>query len=375
MGQNRDERGGRGRAIRLTPAGAGAIAVVRIIGAGCGEFLKTHFAATPAAGKCVHGEIVDGGRVLDDVVVVLGTDAAFADVNLHGGVWVVRAFLDLLRREGFEIIEHAGGPAPAEAMDATSALEGEVLTYLPLARTELALRTLLAQTRAWGEFNARISTLTLRLSDLKFEISDLRTEISSILSDHSLLHLLHPPRVAIIGVPNVGKSTLANQLFAQERSITADLPGTTRDWVGEIANIDGLAVMLLDTPGLREAADAIERVAIERSAEQVRAADLVVLVLDPTQALGPQRALAEQFPEAIRVVNKTDLPGKWDAAVVGGLSIVATLGTGVDELRRRVRGHFGCEAVELNRPRWWTQRQREVLLRAMGDPAAMGEMM
>src|SRR6185503_2714425 len=95
--------------------------------------------------------------------------------------------------------------------------------------------------------------------------------------------MLHPPRVAIVGEANVGKSTLANQLFAQERSITADLPGTTRDWVGEVANVDGLPVTLVDTPGVRETADEVEREAIARSGEQVAAADLILLVLDATR--------------------------------------------------------------------------------------------
>ena len=138
------------------------------------------------------------------------------------------------------------------AVDGAMTLEREMLAALPLARTDLGVRTLLAQRRHGAE---AMSTLYA-------------AAIGRILADRSLDHLLHPPRVAIVGAPNVGKSTLANQLFAQERSITADLPGTTRDWVGEIANIDGLAVTLVDTPGVRDTADAIEREAIDRSGER-----------------------------------------------------------------------------------------------------------
>src|SRR5690606_3480586 len=100
-----------------------------------------------------------------------------------------------------------------------------------------------------------------------------------MLDDASLRNLLRLPRVAIIGTPNVGKSTLANQLFAQERSITADLPGTTRDWIGEIANIDGLAVMLVDTPGQGQPRDPVEAAAVDASIHQIDASDLIVLVL------------------------------------------------------------------------------------------------
>jgi tRNA modification GTPase len=194
-------------------------------------------------------------------------------------------------------------------------------------------------------------------------------ERAEILEDRSLHWLLHPPRVAIIGIPNVGKSTLANQLFAQERSITADLPGTTRDWVGEIANLDGLAVMLVDTPGLRETHDPIEREAIARSREVVSAADLVVLVLDPTQPREPgQAALERADPGALRVLNKSDRIGGWqvDEPV---LHTVATTGRGIDALRTAIREHFlGPAPFDVSRPRCWTERQRSQLLHQQASP-------
>src|SRR5205814_9358437 len=139
-----------------------------------------------------------------------------------------------------------------------------------------ALRTLLAQPRAW-----------------KGVIDDQnlgRHELERIASDKTLHYLLHPPRVAIVGAPNVGKSTLANQLFAQERSITANLPGTTRDWIGELANLDGLIVQLIDTPGVRATDDEIERRAIAASAVQVESADLVVLMLDVSRPADREQA-------------------------------------------------------------------------------------
>jgi tRNA modification GTPase len=183
------------------------------------------------------------------------------------------------------------------------------------------------------------------------------------LADRSLIHLLHPPRVAIVGAANVGKSTLANQLFAQERSITADLPGTTRDWVGEIANLDGLAVMLVDTPGVRPTDDAIERAAIERSGRVVGQADLVLLVLDATRPLEPEQGpLLRIYPDSIQVVNKTD---QQTASDWSGIRTVATTGQGVDELRAAIRRRFlGDEPFDPTRPRWWTERQRAILEKA-----------
>jgi small GTP-binding protein len=330
------------RAILLTPPGVGAIAVIRLTGSHVGQFLQKYFSkGVPPAGRCAHGELRNGDRVLDDPVVVVAADGLLADLNVHGGAWVIRSVLDLAGREGFEVIDRPQAPLPAEAVGADTEIEREVLQSLLLARTKLALQVLLGQPAAWervGEYDAH-----------------------EILADRSLERLLHPPRVAIVGVPNVGKSTLANQLFGQERSITADLPGTTRDWVGELANVDGVAVILVDTPGLRQASDPIENAAIERAAAEVRGADLVVLVLDVTQPLEGQRELIERYPEAIRVINKMDLPGIWGAQLLSGVEIVARTGRGVDALRRQILLRFGCEALDVNRPRCWTPRQRELL--------------
>lgn len=330
-------------AMLLTPPGAAAIAVVRVGGPRMGEFLARHFSKAPRAGRAVHGELSDGdGQVIDDPVVVVAPDGAWADVNLHGGAWVVRSVMELARGAGFEVVESSGVPLPEAAVDGADVLEREVLAYLPLARTELALRALLAQPAAWG-----------------------RSAAAADLGDRSLVHLLHPPRVAIVGAANVGKSTLANQLFAQERSITADRPGTTRDWVGEIANLDGLAVMLVDTPGVRASDDAIERAAIERSGRVVERADLVVVVLDATRPMEPEQGpLLRAYPDGICVVNKADRPFATGMAGVPGLRTVATNGQGVDDLRRAIRQRFlGDEPFDPGEPRWWTDRQRAALER------------
>lgn len=348
-------------AILMTPPASAAIAVIRIVGPRVPEFLQVHFPKPARVGRCVHGDLHDDGRVIDDAVVVL-IDEKTADLNVHGGPWVVRSALDLAARDGFVVQDSATLPLPYEAVDAESLLEQEVLSYLPLARTELGVRALLAQPDAWAAFKSG-----------PHPSPDM---IDRILADQTLDRLLHPARVAIVGPANVGKSTLANQLFARERSITADVPGTTRDWVGEIANVDGLPVLLLDTPGLRETQDPIEHAAIGRSREEVRRADLIVLVIDASRPLeGEQAALLGEYPNAIRVINKVDRASGWDVASLHGLSTVATSGEGVDMLRRLiVRSLCGDEPITIDRPRYWTERQRAVLYRAFQDPTIITEL-
>ena len=338
-------------AIRLTAPGVGAIAVVRLAGPEVRAFLQAHFSKPVQPNRCVHGELRDGDRVIDDPVVVLQEGAAAADINLHGGTWVVQACLGLAQRCGFEVIETRDAPLPDAALAARSTVESEALAWLPRATTELALRVLLAQPAAWSALKRR--------QDVS------RGEIESILTDRALWWLINAPRVAIVGAANVGKSTLANQLFAQERSITADIPGTTRDWVGEIANIDGLAVMLIDTPGQRASDDAIERAAIARSREPIEAADLIVCVVDASAPEAPPK-----YANALVVFNKID---RGNFELPGSIRTVATTGQGVDDLRRAIRSRFDCESIDIDRPRVWTDRQRSLLQKALHRPEFLAE--
>jgi tRNA modification GTPase len=328
-------------AIVLTAPGASAIAVLRLAGPSVGAFLSQHVRRPVKEMRLIHADIVDQGETIDDAVIVLGQGGHQVDLNLHGGPWIVQRVLELAAREGFTVMPQGQLPPAASAVDADSQIQRDILTHLPLARTELGVRALMAQEAAWQAWERDPGA---------FDAKD-------ILADQSLYRLLHPPRVAIVGPANAGKSTLANQLFAQERSITADVPGTTRDWVGEIANIDGLPVMLVDTPGLRETPDPIERQAIAHSQDQIQSADLVVLVLDATSPHDHAEFLS-RFPGAIVVLNKIDRGSVPPKAASSAIRMVATTGAGVDDLRTRITAHFGCHQMDLNRPRWWTDPQR-----------------
>lgn len=353
-----------GVAIVLTGHGTAAIAVVRLAGSGVRRFLEHHFSQPVESGRCVHGRIVNGPRVIDDALVVLGPDSAWADINLHGGAWVVRSFTALAEREGFTPTDHTDLSSAMQCCDGQTLLEREVLLHVPLARTELGVRVLLGQQRAWDGLKARRRA------------TGAVDELRRIAADATLRHLLFPPRVAIVGAANVGKSTLANQLFGQERSITADAAGTTRDWVGETANIDGFPVTLVDTPGLRPTDDPVERTAIERSRPEIASASLVLLVLDASRPFEPeQAALLDEFPHALCVVNKSDRPKAWDTARVQTVHTTATTGEGVQELRNQIIVHFCKDLPSPNRPYCWTARQQQLIRRAeSGETSALDEL-
>lgn len=324
----------------LTPPGSGAIAVIRVIGPKVESFLAAHFSRHAVAGRCVHGDLRDAsGQTLDDVVVVRLLGSYAADLNVHGGPWVVEAVRQLLEREGFTLVREL----PLEALDGNDTFEQEMLAALPLARTEAGIRMLLAQPQAWRTL---------------LESNPAPEQRRAMAEDRTLDRMLHPAHVAIVGIPNVGKSTLANALFGHQRSITADMPGTTRDWVGEFADVDGVPIMLLDTPGVRESDDAIEQSAIALSREVIAEADLVMVVLDPTQPSAEQERLVEAFGNVLRILNKADLAKGEFAADV---RTVATTGAGIAELRQAILARLGCSDLAATRSRCWTARQRALL--------------
>ncbi len=327
----------------LTPPGLAAIAVVRLHGPLVTSFCQRHLKKMPRVGACVHTELFEQNPTdpIDDPVAVL-VDAQTLDLSLHGGAWVIQRCTDLAVAFGFAIINQ-------QDLQAFS-IEDEVARDLPHARTRQAIAILLSQPVAWQQM----------LNDTD---ADRRgVAMHQALNDRSLQHLLNPPTVAIVGRPNVGKSTLANQLFAREHSITADLPGTTRDWVGEQANLDGLVITLIDTPGQRETDDPIERQAIVGSAKVIEQASLIVEVIDATdpQVMPPAKDATRSAPR-IAVVNKTDRVSEAIISSTDAIRIVATTGHGVDALRHAIRSHFHCANLSSPHARCWTDRQRAML--------------
>ncbi len=316
----------------LTPPGAAAIAVVRLCGPGVMSFVENHLTKATRIGACVHTTLMDAGQTIDDPVAVRVDDRTL-DLSLHGGAWVVQLAVAIANSAGFVTIDDE----PANSIDA------EVLRDLPLATTRQALRILLAQPTAWAAM---------------IEANDPAAK-NRARSDRALVHLLNPPTVAIVGAPNVGKSTLANQLFGMDRSITADLPGTTRDWVGERANIEGMVVTLVDTPGSRATEDPIEQAAIDRSRGVIDRAQLIVKVLDATDA--DVETGIECPSGTIVVVNKIDRAPMSRDCPDAFVPICARTDEGVDRLRQRILAHFGCDDLNSLHARCWTARQAALL--------------
>jgi tRNA modification GTPase len=351
------------QAAILTGAGTAALAVVRIAGPGVTRFCREHLSRSPAASRVVHVELRDqAGNVIDDPVAAMPPDGSFVDLSLHGGAWVVEATLALLRRRGFRIV----GPS-AVLREFESPLERDVIRWLPRASTELGVRCLLSQVGVWG---AMVGDWDRFWADPGYRLQRIAPDrLAEIARDRALYWLLHPPTIAIVGRANVGKSSLANRLLAHDRSIVADVPGTTRDWVGETTDLEGLPVTLVDTPGVRQTDDAIERAAIEQSRQVVGAADLVIVVHDASGE--PDPTPDRRHSATIEVSNNIDRPGA--APVPGSIATSAVTGQGLDDLVSAIHRRFGVFQIDAVAPRLWSVEQLEAVARSIPLAAASAE--
>ena len=198
-------------------------------------------------------------------------------------------------------------------------------------------------------------------------LQQIKADASTLLSTYNQAQkLFDPPRVALTGQPNVGKSSLANAITGHTQSVVADLPGTTRDWTVKLTDINGLPVHLIDTAGRRATSDLLERSAIARTDQQVQKADLVILLLEAgpnqTQQLQPQNN-----PNLLIVCNKCDLLKNFDPHEKY-LHISAQTGYNLDRLKKTISSRLGFESFDPHRPLVFTDRQYKLLTKLTTDP-------
>ena len=293
----------------LTAPGRGPIAVIRIWGPGAIELVREVFRpdstipfdrASPGQLKLGHIGAGAGDQV---VAAILPTGVAVAELQTHGGSAAVSLVLEALQQAGAKRSEHwelVGLDYPHGDGLARLALED-----LPRAPTLLTAEILLDQ--AQGVLRAEIA----RLAELvESEAVGARAGLDGLIERGALgLRLLSGWKVVIIGRPNVGKSRLLNALCGFRRAIVDELPGTTRDVVAFRTAFGGWPVELADTAGMRATPDEIEHLGIERARQELRSADLLLLVLDRSERLRPMDLqLIASAEGALLIANKSDLP-------------------------------------------------------------------
>ena len=351
------------RAALMTPGGTAGLAVIQIKGpeslAITGKIFKAKgkdSAASFTQDRLIYGNICEGREIIDKVVIAADAQRQTVDINCHGGQRIVQRIMLLLKKHGVEI-------GTWQELISAESIAGEVEMKLPEAKTRRAMRAIASQYPGGlaGWCGRRIEALQKGSAFLP----KVKSEAKELLSTYRLgRRLLNAPTVVITGPVNVGKSTLANSLTGKKQSITADLPGTTRDWTGQLTDMQGLGVNLIDTAGRRETSDEIEKQALEQADKQLAEADLILLVVEPAQM---EQELIERYQQELPhtadmliVVNKIDLkePARKNKKY---LYVSAREGTNLEQLRQAVAARFGFADFDPTRPLVFTERQFYVL--------------
>jgi tRNA modification GTPase len=318
-----------------------------------------------------YGKIVHQGRCVDEVMMaVMRAPRTFTredvvEITCHGGLLAARLVLDTVLANGARLAHPGEFTKRAFLNGRIDLAQAEAVADLIHARTELALAA--ANEQLAGRLSERINQLRDELmrilahveAHLDFPDEDIQPDTGDQLFrclEHSLLlmdQLLRTAnegqilrrglRAAIVGRPNVGKSSLLNQLLGHDRAIVSPLPGTTRDTVEETANIRGLPIVLIDTAGLRQSSDPIEQEGVRRSQTTVARAELILHVLDASEPLtGEDTVYLEQFAPKKRLLirNKIDLPVRLvlpPELQAGAIDVCSLTGHGLEALKDAIQ--------------------------------------
>lgn len=326
-----------------TPRGRGALAVIRLSGSEAlalarqmsgVDVLEPRHATLVTLRRPKDGEEFD--QVLQTCFnaphSLTGEDVV--EISCHGSPAVVRSIIDTTLELGAVLAGPGEFTLRALSNGKINLAQAEAIRDLIAAQTEAAVKQASRQlhgelSNALGPFKEKLLEVIVllesalefveedipapRMNEIDNDLAVVSNGVEKLARSYSAGRLLQEGvRVTITGRPNVGKSSLFNSLMERERAIVTDIPGTTRDTLTEAIDLEGIPVILTDTAGLRETTDGIETLGIERTRRAMSDSDLVLVVLDGSEGVGPSdRELIDQTENARRlvVINKSDLPG------------------------------------------------------------------
>lgn len=331
-----------------TPLGSGGIGIVRMSGNGCIALADTIFQGKKKLTEkpshtLSYGKITDGpdGEVIDEVLVSVMkaphtyTKEDIVEVNCHGGFLVTQRVLQALLNAGARLAEPGEFTKRGFLNGRIDLTQAEAIIDLIQSKTELSRQA------AVNQLEGRLKT---EVRQMRQEIIDMIASIEAVIDypDYDIEEetydsmekgakkllarmekllagadrgkiLREGLQTVIVGKPNVGKSSLLNWFLEEDRAIVTDIPGTTRDTVEEYINIDGIPVKIVDTAGIRETGDVVEKMGVEKSKAYAEQADLILMMLDASRPLEAEDREILSFIDgkhSIVMLNKSDLEQK-----------------------------------------------------------------
>ncbi|MFZ0887002.1 MAG: tRNA uridine-5-carboxymethylaminomethyl(34) synthesis GTPase MnmE [Candidatus Binataceae bacterium] len=328
-----------------TPPGTGGVAIVRLSGPDAIRILRRIFhprSAGPLEPRKLYlGEVRDPqtGAAIDRALAVIMPGPAtltgedVAELHCHGGVYIVRRIVGLAMALGARVADPGEYSRRAFLNGKMDLTEAEAIADLVQARSESALAQALAQ--LGGALSGRVervrdNVIAIRAQlEAEIDFSDedialpsreqIAASIAALEDDLRILHdsfargrlIREGVRAAIVGKPNVGKSSILNLLLGTERAIVTPIPGTTRDVIEDSIRLGPYQLVLQDTAGVREDAGEVERIGIERTLDHAAQAELLVAVFDASRALEPEDSSVIELGRGragVAILNKCDLP-------------------------------------------------------------------
>ncbi|MGL5085658.1 MAG: tRNA uridine-5-carboxymethylaminomethyl(34) synthesis GTPase MnmE [Clostridium sp.] len=393
-----------------TALGEGGIAIIRISGDDALEIASKIFKSKSGIDikemktyTMRYGNIIDYNtkELIDEVIVsyMKGPKSFTAEdtieINCHGGVTSTNRVLETIIKAGARLAEPGEFTKRAFLNGRIDLSQAEAVIDIIRAKTDLAMKSALLQST--GSLSQEISKLNgfllnvLALIEYAVDFTEDDEEVdetipvrvaegleNAINNMNLLLKTAEEGKIireglslAIVGKPNVGKSSLLNALLREKRAIVTEIAGTTRDVIEEYINLDGIPIKIIDTAGIRETEDVVEKIGVQRSLEKIEEADLVLLVLDSS------RSLDEEDKEIIEVVknkktvvllNKIDLEGRIDNSELGLfeniINISAREEMGIVDLKNTIKNMFFSGKIDGESLIISNTRHKQALIRA-----------
>ena len=394
-----------------TPLGEGGISIIRVSGSDSLKVINKIFKGKNSSDildmksyTMRYGYIcdIDSKVEIDEVIIsyMKGprsfTAEDVVEVNCHGGVVSTGRVLEEIIKVGARIAEPGEFTKRAFLNGRIDLSQAEAVMDIIRAKTDLSMKSAVMQSN--GDLSKEIGKLreymlnTLALIEYSVDFTEddeepdetipIRVQEQLTVAIEDMKKLLEGAnegriirdglKLAIIGKPNVGKSSLLNCLLKEKRAIVTDIPGTTRDIIEEFISLDGIPVKITDTAGIRETEDEVEKIGVEKSREKIDEADLVVLMLDSSRPLEDEdREIIEKVKDKKYVVlmNKNDLEKKISDEDIKELKniiyISAKTGFGIDELKKKVKDLFFNGEVDSESMIISNNRHKQALYRAL----------